>query len=207
MSYITEEQQVEELKSWWKENSKVIIATFILVVGGVLGWRYWQTHQLDSQRATSNSYEQVTQAYLQNPQANTELLQKFVTDNQNSNYAVLALFAQAKSAVEQNNLALAESSLKQALEFSRNDELKSISALRLAALQVQQQQYDQAEVSLKNINDKAWEGAKAQLQGDILLAKGDNNAARQAYQQALSNQNLNNLDRQLLQLKVDSLAE
>ncbi|MGR3808369.1 Putative negative regulator of RcsB-dependent stress response [Pasteurella testudinis DSM 23072] len=207
MSYITEEQQVEELKSWWKENSKVIITTFILVVAGVLGWRYWQTHQISSQMATSNSYEQVTQAYLQNPQANAELLQKFVDDNKNSSYAVLALFTQAKSAVEQNNLPLAESSLQQALQLSANDELKSISALRLAELQVQQQQYDQAEISLKSVTDKAWESSQQQLSGDILLAKGDKNAARQAYRQALSSENLNNLDRQLLQLKVDSLSE
>nr|WP_260337762.1 tetratricopeptide repeat protein [Pasteurella testudinis] len=195
------------MKSWWKENSKVIITTFILVVAGVLGWRYWQTHQISSQMATSNSYEQVTQAYLQNPQANAELLQKFVDDNKNSSYAVLALFTQAKSAVEQNNLPLAESSLQQALQLSANDELKSISALRLAELQVQQQQYDQAEISLKSVTDKAWESSQQQLSGDILLAKGDKNAARQAYRQALSSENLNNLDRQLLQLKVDSLSE
>ena len=76
MSYITEEQQVEELKSWWKENGKVIIATFILVIGGVLGWRYWQSHQITSRMATSNQYEQVIQAYGQNPQVNAAVLKR-----------------------------------------------------------------------------------------------------------------------------------
>ena len=43
--------------------------------------------------------------------------------------------------------------------------------------------------------------------GDIALAKGDKAAARAAYQQALSSENLNSLDKQLLQLKVDSLSQ
>lgn len=207
MSYITEEQQVEELKSWWKENSKVIIATFVLVIGGVFGWRYWQSEQINSRMLTSNSYEQVLQAYQQNPQANGALLQKFVDDNPKSSYAVFALFEQAKSAVAQNDLSLAESSLQQAVTISQDSNLKSIAALRLAELQVQQQKYDAAQSMLNAVSDSAWQGSKQQLLGDILLAKGDGAAAKTAYQQALSNENLNSLDRQLLQLKVDSLAQ
>ncbi|MGV6989393.1 YfgM family protein [Testudinibacter sp. P80/BLE/0925] len=207
MSYITEEQQVEELKSWWKENSKVIITTFVLVVGGVLGWRYWQSEQINNRMLTSNNYEQVTQAYQQNPQTNAELLQKFADDNKDSSYAVFALFEQAKSAVAQNNLALAESSLQQAVVIGKDSNLKTIASLRLAELQVQQQKFEAAQASLNNVTDSAWQGNKQRLLGDILLAKGDNAAAKNAYQHALSNENLNSLDRQLLQLKVDSLAQ
>lgn len=207
MSYITEEQQVEELKSWWKENSKVIIVTFVLVVGGVLGWRYWQTEQLKSRMTTSNQYEQSMQAYLTNPQANGEVLQQFVNDNKKSSYAVFALFNQAKSAVEQNNLTLAESSLQQAVEISEDSNLKNIAALRLAELQIQQQKYDAAQAVLDKITDSAWQGSKQQLLGDILLAKGEAANARAAYQQALNNDNLNALDKQLLQLKIDSLSQ
>ncbi|MGR6981324.1 YfgM family protein [Testudinibacter sp. P27/CKL/0425] len=207
MSYITEEQQVEELKSWWKENSKVIIVTFVLVIGGVLGWRYWQTEQLKSRMTTSNQYEQSMQAYLTNPQANGEVLQQFVNDNKKSSYAVFALFNQAKSAVEQNNLTLAESSLQQAVEISEDSNLKNIAALRLAELQIQQQKYDAAQAGLEKITDSAWQGSKQQLLGDILLAKGEAANARAAYQQALNNDNLNALDKQLLQLKIDSLSQ
>ncbi len=207
MSYITEEQQVEELKSWWKENGKVIIATFILVIGGVLGWRYWQSHQITSRMATSNQYEQVIQAYGQNPQVNAAVLQKFVEENKKSSYAIFALFDQAKSAVGQHDLTLAESSLQQAVDISQDSNLKAIAALRLAELQLQQQKYDAVQTTLNHISDKAWEGSKQQMLGDIALAKGDKAAARAAYQQALSSENLNSLDKQLLQLKVDSLSQ
>ena len=44
MAYtIEEEQELNQLKEWWKDNGKTIIAAFILGVGGMLGWRYWQS--------------------------------------------------------------------------------------------------------------------------------------------------------------------
>lgn len=207
MSYITEEQQVEELKNWWKENSKVIIATFILVIASVLGWRYWQNYQITSNMNTSNNYEQVMQAYEQNPQLNQGVLQQFVEENNNSSYAVFALFNHAKSAVDQNDLKQAESSLQQAFNISLDNNLRSIAALRLAELQIQQQKYDEAQATLTEITDNAWQASKQQLLGDILLAKGDTVAAKATYQQVLANNHLNALDKQLLQLKVDSLSQ
>ena len=45
MAYtIEEEQELNQLKEWWKDNGKTIIAAFILGVGGMLGWRYWQSY-------------------------------------------------------------------------------------------------------------------------------------------------------------------
>ena len=49
MAYtIEEEQELNQLKEWWKDNGKAIIAAFILGVGGMLGWRYWQSYQANS---------------------------------------------------------------------------------------------------------------------------------------------------------------
>ena len=46
MAYsIEEEQEINQLKDWWKENGKAIIVAFVLGVGGMFGWRYWQVYQ------------------------------------------------------------------------------------------------------------------------------------------------------------------
>ena len=47
MAYsIEEEQEINQLKDWWKENGKTIIVAFILGVGGMFGCRYWQAHNM-----------------------------------------------------------------------------------------------------------------------------------------------------------------
>ena len=40
--YQTEEEQIEALKRWWKENGKSIIAGLVLGIGSIGGYRYWQ---------------------------------------------------------------------------------------------------------------------------------------------------------------------
>ncbi|MGU3844696.1 YfgM family protein, partial [Vibrio diabolicus] len=40
--YDTEEQQVEAIKDWWKENGKAVIIGAVVGLGGLFGWRYYQ---------------------------------------------------------------------------------------------------------------------------------------------------------------------
>ncbi len=44
--YNSEEQQVEAIKRFWKENGTAIIAGVVLGLGGLYGWRYFQDQQL-----------------------------------------------------------------------------------------------------------------------------------------------------------------
>ena len=58
MAYtIEEEQELNQLKEWWKDNGKTIIAAFILGVGGMLGWRYWQSYQANQIMQASAEYD------------------------------------------------------------------------------------------------------------------------------------------------------
>ena len=40
--YASEEEQVQAIKKWGKENGPGIIAGLILGLGALFGWRYWQ---------------------------------------------------------------------------------------------------------------------------------------------------------------------
>ena len=39
--YETEEQQVEALKDWWKQNGLAVIGGAVLGVSALIGWRGW----------------------------------------------------------------------------------------------------------------------------------------------------------------------
>ena len=58
MAYtIEEEHDLNQLKEWLKDNGKSIIAAFILGVGGMLGWRYWQSYQANQIMQASAEYD------------------------------------------------------------------------------------------------------------------------------------------------------
>ncbi|MBE2896201.1 tetratricopeptide repeat protein [Pasteurellaceae bacterium HPA106] len=205
MSYITEEQQVEELKSWWKENSKVIITTLILVFASVLGWRYWQNYQLNSRLEASNDYEQVLSAYQKDPKNNAGLLSQFVKEHEGSSYAVFALFEQAKSAVEHNQLEQAQAYLTQAQQISKDSELKATAAIRLASVQLQAKQFEAAIGPLNGVGEAAYYGVKQRLLGEAYLGLGDKEKAKAAFEAALKTPNLDQLDKDLIQLRLNNL--
>ena len=61
----TEEEQVEALKSWWKENGKSLIMGVVIAVAAVFGWRGWNQYQDDFAANASAMYESIL-----NPVAN-----------------------------------------------------------------------------------------------------------------------------------------
>ncbi|RDE95383.1 hypothetical protein DPW03_06915 [Aggregatibacter aphrophilus] len=204
MAYtIEEEQELSAIKAWWNENYKFIIVCFVIAFGGVFGWNYWQSHQMQKIHSASAEYEQALFNYAKDPKAQAEQFSQFIKNHEKTSYAVLALLDKAKIAVENNDFTLAEDALKQAMAQSTDDILSSITALRLASVQFQLGQFDPALDSLKLVKEQAWSGAKNILAGDIQLAKGDKEAAKASYQQA--QQHASPLEQQLIQVRLNNL--
>ncbi|GJH42995.1 YfgM family protein [Pasteurella canis] len=197
-----EEQELNEIKAWWAENYKTLIASVVVAFAGVFGWNYWQSYQINKTQQMSSLYEQVVYSS-QDIVTKSAQIDQFVQANHKTSYAVLALLEKAKLEVEKKDFVQAEQSLKQALAQSTDQTLSSISALRLASVQFQQQAFDAALESLKLVKETSWDSRKSLLTGDILLAKGDKVAAKASYEQAL--QHASNLEAQWLQVRLNNL--
>lgn len=203
MAYtIEEEQELNELKAWWQENYKSIIVIVILTFAGVFGWRYWQDYQVTKSQALSAQYDQLIDN-TSNPNAYSAQLDQFVQENGKTSYAVLALLDKAKVEVGQQNFTDAESTLKQALSNASDDILVSISAIRLATVQYQLQKFDDALASLNQVKGKTWDVRKLLLAGDIQLAKGNKEAAKSNFEQALKT--TNSFEQSLIQIRLNNL--
>lgn len=185
MAYsIEEEQEINQLKDWWKENGKTIIVAFILGVGGMFGWRYWQAHQAEQIAQASAQYDALIYSAQQDEQAKKENIEQFVQANSKTAYAVFALLDEAKKATEKQDFAAAEVNLNQALTQSQDEVLTSIVALRLSAVQFQLGQLDNALTTLNQVKGESFNARKAILTGDIQVAKGDKVAAKTSFEQA-----------------------
>ena len=62
--YETEEQQVEAIKRFWKENGTAIIVGAVLGLGGLWGWRYYNDEQIAAKEQASAAFESQTAALL-----------------------------------------------------------------------------------------------------------------------------------------------
>ncbi|WP_118785116.1 YfgM family protein [Haemophilus haemolyticus] len=204
MAYsIEEEQEINQLKDWWKENGKTIIVAFILGVGGMFGWRYWQAHQAEQIAQASAQYDALIYSAQQDEQAKKANIEQFVQANSKTAYAVFALLDEAKKATEKQDFAAAEANLNQALTQSQDEVLTSIIALRLSAVQFQLGQLDNALTTLNQVKGESFNARKAILTGDIQVAKGDKVEAKNSFEQA--QQSGSQLEQQMAKMKLNNL--
>ena len=204
MAYsIEEEQEINQLKDWWKENSKTIIVAFILGVGGMFGWRYWQAYQAEQIAQASSQYDALIYSAQQDKQAKKANIEQFVQANSKTAYAVFALLDEAKKATEKQDFAAAEVNLNQALTQSQDEVLTSIVALRLSAVQFQLGQLDNALTTLNQVKGESFNARKAILTGDIQVAKGDKVSAKNSFEQA--QQSGSQLEQQMAKMKLNNL--
>ncbi|WP_136440271.1 YfgM family protein [Haemophilus influenzae] len=204
MAYsIEEEQEINQLKEWWKENGKTIIVAFILGVGGMFGWRYWQAHQAEQIAQASAQYDALINSVQQDEQAKKANIEQFVQANSKTAYAVFALLDEAKKATEKQDFSAAEANLNQALTQSQDEVLTSIVALRLSAVQFQLGQLDNALTTLNQVKGESFNARKAILTGYIQIAKGDKVAAKNSFEQA--QQSGSQLEQQMAKMKLNNL--
>lgn len=184
----TEEQQVEALKKWWKENGSSIITGILLGLAVMFGARTWFSYQETQAGNASNIYS-VMMSALDNGEeaAVTEQAGILIADYSGTPYATLAALALAKVKLGQGELAAAHAQLQWALENTTSDVLRHTVRLRLARVMIDEDKLDGAESLLAETTpEPAFEPLYAELRGDIQLARGNASDARAEYEQALA---------------------
>lgn len=199
----TEEQQFEEAKSWFKENSTPILLAIFVFAAASFGWNFWKSHQTESAIQASTSYQATMEAYEQDPVKNQPLVQKFLEEAKGTNYAIFMQLEDAKNAVAKGDFAAAKSQLQAALNEVKDPSLQAIIRFRLAAVDFQLKEFDSALANLEQIKDQAWDARKQLFVADLLSAKGDKEAAKSAYEQIKAN--TSGQEREIIELKINNL--
>jgi predicted negative regulator of RcsB-dependent stress response len=205
--YVTEDQQVEALAKWWKENGSSIIVGVVLGLAIVFSVRIWTDWRAGKAEAASAVYQQV-QGGLEggNATAVQEAGMRLMEEYPNSTYAVLGALAQAAVLAEKGDLAGAQGRLEWALNHATDPHLKALAQLRLARLVLDGGNPARA-LELGEAAATAGFGAEYDnLHGDVLRVQGDREGARSAYQAALDKLPAGSRGAEDLRMKLDGLG-
>lgn len=201
--YNTEEQQEEAIKRFLQENGTSLVIGAIVGLGGIYGWNYYQEAELESMAQESLAFSQVTEQIAQ-PDSFLAEGEKFVSANSASQYSQLTQLLMVKALVDKKEFDKAVVILNQVIASDVAQAVKSIATIRLARIEVMQQKNDQALKTLGQLTDAAFVAQKSELQGDIYLAQGNQDAARTAYQAAVdASSEASNAD---LKMKLNDLT-
>lgn len=205
---LEEQERIDALKHWWKDNRALVITAavaFIVAVAGLQGWRYYKTTKAQASGEAYAEFEKTAQANdaKKTGEAAAGLTQKFP----DSQYAAYAALEAARQSFEAQDLDAAEQNLRWVIDHADSAQIKTIARLRLAAVLADRKQYDAALKTLDEVKDEAFLHLAADLKGDIHAVQGRAAEARAAYQLAIEKTPPGGATRQLAQIKLDALGE
>ena len=212
----TDEEQGEALKRWLVKNGIGLFMVMAVGTGSVLGYQQWQQHQIDQQSDAAGRYQELIELSATNfaedeTDADYErllsVLESLREAHGGSNYAALGAGIVAAQAVERGDFDLAVSHLTFAESVLEFPELKAMVSLRLARLELELGQADEALERLRSMADDFFKGSVAELEGDILITLKKDGFAREAYQRAHSLLTDAGLSTAVIDLKLSALPE
>nr|VFK34908.1 MAG: Putative negative regulator of RcsB-dependent stress response [Candidatus Kentron sp. MB]VFK77058.1 MAG: Putative negative regulator of RcsB-dependent stress response [Candidatus Kentron sp. MB] len=207
IAYQSEQEQLESLQKWWKENGKSVIFGVVLGVAGMVGWSSWNAYTVRQAEKASLSYEQLVAFKKEGSQEEAiKQGESLIDEFSNSGYAELASLVVAKVALEQGDREKAKTHLEWVIKEGQSSPVQSIARLRLARLLTSEEKWTEA-IALLDGEAGEFASLYEEARGDIFHAQGDLPSARTAYRKALARANYS-MDRKLqarIRIKLDDL--
>ncbi|MCB1748920.1 MAG: tetratricopeptide repeat protein [Gammaproteobacteria bacterium] len=205
--YASEQEQVEALKRWWKDNGRPLVFGLAIGIAALAGYRYWDAMQTARAEDASQNYSAMLQ--MMNDQRIDDARttgQAIIDTYPDSTYARLSALLLAKLAADTEDYARARELLTPLVEGAGDSEVAPLARARLARLALAEGNADTAAAYMAKVPPTADEDRFAELRGDILVAQGKPDAARPLYLEALALAEKLGLERGAIQLKLDNLG-
>jgi predicted negative regulator of RcsB-dependent stress response len=205
--YLTEKEQIELIRRWWRENGWFLIGGAAVVALGYFGWQQYQAYQQRVAEQASTLYHELVQVVEDDDREQAdELLARLAEDFSSSAYLDQArLLIASDSLIRDTQRSIDE--LTTVMEQSRDEGTATIARMRLARVLAYDEQYDRA-LAVLNVPDSGEFTARfSEIRGDIFAATGDVQAAIDEYTDALLASGNGTVDPEYLQLKLNDLVQ
>ena len=204
---LEEQEQLAELKHFWKQYGNAITWLLIVVFGSVAAWngyQYWQTRQAGQ---ASVMYDEVDRAVLSGDVARIDRSLADMKDRFGSTvFAEQAALLAAKAYYDQGKLDNAKAALTWVSDKASDAGYQSIAKLRLAGVMLESKAYDDALKLLAGTFPKDFAPLASDRRGDILLLQGKKAEAKVEYEKAYKGLDERAEYRRLVEVKLNALG-
>lgn len=202
---LEEQEKLDALKAWWKDNARLIVLVGVaaaIAVAGTNGWRWYQRQQALEASALYDAFSKALRAADAKAirDAGGALTERYA----GTLYASMAALAAAHFHFERGEPKSAKAQLQWVLERSSSEDFRNLARLRLAALLLDERAFDEALALLEEKPLDTYAAQVAALRGDLLVAKDRPAEARTAYQLAL--EKASGAFRESVQMRLDALG-
>jgi predicted negative regulator of RcsB-dependent stress response len=204
---LSEKEQIEALRAWWKDNGNYVVAGVIIGVIVIFGWKQYQGNVTQGQVEASVLFEDVMAATGRgNVDEAVSAAEQLFADYDGTEYAAQARLALARLYMDNGRDEDGASVLRQVIDANTDEPLSMVARLRLAKILLYQDKAQEVVDLLDGQPDSAFSARFSEALGDAYVALGDYAKAQAAYVAALADDPAApTVDRNLVQLKINDL--
>lgn len=183
---LEEQEQIEELKTWWKMHGTMITALVVVFALAVVGWQAWQWWQRNEAAHAAQLFGNLQQALMQQDVKRVRLLAgELVDKHPGTAYAGMAAMIAGKVLAETGDLKSAQAQYGWVTEHATDQGMRDLARLRQAIVLADEKAYDEALKLLAVPPTPNLMARYLEVRGDVLAAQGKAAEARSAYEEAI----------------------
>lgn len=202
--YLTEREQLEVFRQWWRDYGWYLVGGAGMALLGYFGWNQYQAREQALNEEAAALYIELQQAVEDDSPESDRILAELKGEFPDSPYAQQGSLLMARELLISDPQRATEE-LRRVMTTSGDPELAMVARLRLARVLAYRESWDDALAVLQVAEPGQFAARIGEIEGDIHFARGDADAARAAYERALSDPGWENLDRNLLTMKLNDL--
>lgn len=201
------DDELQKLKTWWKNYGSSVIAGILLGAALLGGISYWRHYTTERSAKASIQYDALLTSSAQNNAAAVRTAGTILMDDYSATpYAGKAALILAKISYDTADHEAARTHLQWALDHATETSTRHIARLRLARILIEQGSLDAAQVLAQVSDMGGFVSEYHELRGDILVAKNQPAEARPAYTLALEKIAPGSSYARVLKMKFDNLG-
>jgi len=180
------DDQLASLKNWWNQYGNALIAGVIIGLLLLGGGTYWKQYKIKRAETASQIYENLL-ADLQQGKSDavSAAATKLMQDYDATPYAGKSALLLARLRFDAKDIAGMRTHLEWAMKNAIEASVQHSARLRLAHLLLDQGETAAALALVTTKDTNGFTSEYEEIRGDVLLAQGDRDGARRAYQAAV----------------------
>ena len=204
---LEEQEQLDELKHFWKQYGDLITWVLIAVVGAFAAWNGYQYWQRSQAAQSSVMYDEIDRAVKAD---DATRLDRSLADMKerfgNTTYAQQAALLAAQAYYAKGNTDASRAALTWVAEKASDPGYRATAKLRLSAILLEMKVYDEALQQVTGDFPNDFAGLVADRRGDILMAQGKKADAKAEYEKAWKGLDERAEYRRMVEVKLNSLG-
>lgn len=204
---LEQQEQLDELKHFWKQYGDFITWGLIIVLGAFAAWNgyhYWQRSQAAQASVMYDEVERSVQS------GDVAKIDRSLADMKErfggTTFAQQAGLLAARAYYDKGNIDASRAALTWVAEKSSDESYQAIARLRLAGLLLEKKAYDEALQQASGTFPKAFTALAADRRGDIFVAQGKKAEAKAEYEKAYKELDERAEYRRLVEVKLNALG-